>query len=82
MDNHYNYCCSYNLNNRSTFGRFCGSNRKWVLRDIREIIRGGTFDGNISAFEVTDKDGHLVDRCTYFPKNGFRYTIKHYKQLV
>ena len=81
MDNHYNYCCSYNLNNRSTFGRFCGSNRKWVLRDIREIIRGGTLDGHISAFEVTDKDGRVIDRCTYFPKNGFRYTIRRYKQV-
>lgn len=82
MDKHYNYCCNYNFNNRSCFGRLCSSNRKELLRDVRNIVRDNTFDGNISAFEVTDKDGRIVDRCTYFPKNGFRYTIKHYKQLV
>lgn len=82
MDKHYNYCCKYSLNNRSTFGRLCGSNRKWVLRDIRKIIISETLNRCSSTFEVTDKDGHIVDRCCYIEPNGFRYSIKSYKQYV
>ena len=82
MDKHYNYCCRYSLNNKSISGRICGSNRKWVLRDIRKIITSETLDGCSSTFEVVDKDGHIVDRCCYIEPNGFRYSIKGYKQYV
>lgn len=82
MDKHYNYCCRYSLNNKSTFGRFLGSNRKTVLKDVRDIITGGTFKGCSSTFEVVDKDGYIVDRCCYIEPNGFRYSIKNYKQYV
>ena len=53
-----------------------------VLKDVRDIITGGTFKGCSSTFEVTDKDGHIVDRCCYIEQNGFRYSIKNYKQYV
>ena len=82
MDKHYNYCCRYSLNNKSTFVRLCGGNRKCILRDIRKIITGGTFKGSSSTFEIVDKDGHIVDRCCYIEPNGFRYSIKSYKQYV
>ena len=82
MDKHYNYCCRYNLNNRSSFGVLCGNNRKMVLKDVRDIITGGTFKGCSSTFEVVDKDGYIVDRCCYIEPNCFRYSIKGYKQYV
>ena len=82
MNKHYNYCCRYSLNNRSSFGMLCGSNRNRVLKDVRDIITCGTFKGCSSTFEVADKDGHIVDRCCYIEPNGFRYSIKGYKQYV
>ena len=81
MDKNY-YRCRYSLNNRSSFGMLCGNNRKMVLKDVRDIIIGGTFKGCSSTFEVVDKDGNIVDRCCYIEPNGFRYSIKGYKQYV
>ena len=82
MNEYYNYCCRYSLNKRSSFGMLYGNNRKMVLKDVRDIITGGTFKGCSSTFEVADKDGHIVYRCCYIEPNGFRYSIKGYKQYV
>ena len=82
MDKHYNYCCRYNINNEKSLGVLYGNNMKLLLRDVRDIIRRETLKGRASTFKVENDYGQIMYRCCYIEPNGFRYSIKGYKQYV
>ena len=63
-------------NTHGLSGAFVTHRHQDHSKAIKDLLKYGV------KVYANDKDGHIVDRCCYIEPNGFRYSIKSYKQYV